>query len=54
MALTMMKMEMQYVISPIDAGMWYVSGARPGARREIMQQYQRIKDLESLAMAYNG
>ena len=30
-------------------------GARPGARREIMQQYlQRIKDLENLAMTYPG
>jgi ribonuclease Y len=32
-----------------------MSGARPGARREIMQQYlQRIKDLENLALAYQG
>ena len=32
-----------------------MSGARPGARREIMQQYlQRIKDLENLAVAYQG
>jgi len=32
-----------------------ISGARPGARREIMQQYlQRIKDLENLALAYHG
>jgi ribonuclease Y len=49
------EMEMQYVISPIIQACDAISGARPGARREIMQQYlQRIKDLENLAMAYNG
>jgi ribonucrease Y len=49
------EMEMQYVISPIIQACDAISGARPGARREIMQQYlQRIKDLENLAQAYNG
>lgn len=49
------EMEMQYVISPIIQACDAISGARPGARREIMQQYlQRIKDLENLAMAYSG
>jgi ribonuclease Y len=49
------EMEMQYVISPIVQACDAISGARPGARREIMQQYlQRIKDLENLAQAYNG
>jgi ribonucrease Y len=49
------EMEMQYVISPIVQACDAISGARPGARREIMQQYlQRIKDLENLAMAYSG
>ena len=49
------EMEMQYVISPIIQACDAISGARPGARREIMQQYiQRIKDLENLAMAYAG
>ncbi len=49
------EMEMQYVISPIVQACDAISGARPGARREIMQQYlQRIKDLESLAMGYPG
>lgn len=49
------EMEMQYVIAPIVQACDAISGARPGARREIMQQYiQRIKDLENLAMAYNG
>ena len=49
------EVEMQYVISPIVQACDAMSGARPGARREIMQQYlQRIKDLENLALAYPG
>ena len=49
------EVEMQYVISPIVQACDSMSGARPGARREIMQQYlQRIKDLENLALAYPG
>lgn len=49
------EMEMQYVISPIVQACDAISGARPGARREIMQQYlQRIKELETLAMGYPG
>jgi ribonuclease Y len=49
------EMEMQYVISPIVQACDSISGARPGARREIMQQYlQRIKELENLALGYNG
>ncbi|MGV3527296.1 MAG: ribonuclease Y [Flavisolibacter sp.] len=49
------EMEMQYVISPIVQACDSISGARPGARREIMQQYlQRIKELERLAQGYNG
>jgi len=49
------EMEMQYVISPIIQACDAISGARPGARREIMQQYiQRIKDLENLALGYTG
>ncbi len=49
------EVEMQYVISPIIQACDAMSGARPGARREIMQQYlQRIKDLENLALAYPG
>jgi len=49
------EVEMQYVISPIIQACDSMSGARPGARREIMQQYlQRIKDLENLALAYPG
>lgn len=49
------EMEMEYVISPIIQTCDAISGARPGARREIMQQYiQRIKDLENLAQGYTG
>jgi ribonuclease Y len=49
------EMEMQYVISPIIQACDAISGARPGARREIMQSYlQRIKDLENLALAHEG
>lgn len=49
------EMEMTFIISPIIQACDAISGARPGARREIMQQYiQRIKDLETLAAAYQG
>ena len=49
------EMEMEFVISPIIQACDAISGARPGARREIMQQYlQRIKDLENLALGYTG
>jgi ribonuclease Y len=49
------EIEMQYVISPVVQACDAISGARPGARREIMQQYlQRIRDLENLALTYNG
>jgi len=49
------EMEMTYIISPIIQACDAISGARPGARREIMQSYiQRIKDLENLALGYNG
>ena len=49
------EVEMQYVISPVVQACDSMSGARPGARREIMQQYlQRIKDLENLALTYQG
>ena len=49
------EMEMTFVISPVIQACDSISGARPGARREIMQQYiQRIKDLENLAQSYPG
>ena len=49
------EMEMKYVISPIIQACDAISGARPGARREIMEGYlQRIKDLEILAQDFDG
>lgn len=49
------EVEMQYVISPIVQACDAISGARPGSRREIMQSYlQRIKELENLAVAFDG
>src|SRR5690554_6244243 len=49
------EMEMTYIISPIVQACDAISGARPGARREIMQSYlERIKDLETLAINYEG
>ncbi|WP_298410978.1 ribonuclease Y [Hydrotalea sp.] len=49
------EIEMNNLISPIVQACDAISGARPGARREMMQQYiQRIKDLENLAQAYPG
>ena len=49
------EIEMKYIISPIVQACDAISGARPGARREIMEMYlQRIKDLENLALGYDG
>ncbi|MEY4876343.1 MAG: ribonuclease [Bacteroidota bacterium] len=49
------EMEMKFVISPIIQICDSISGARPGARRDTYNQYlQRIKDLENLAMSFDG
>jgi ribonuclease Y len=49
------EMEMKFILAPIIQACDAMSGARPGARREIMQSYlERIKDLETLAMSYSG
>lgn len=49
------EVEMTTLISPIVQVCDAVSGARPGARREVVESYiKRIKDLESLALAYDG
>ncbi len=49
------EIEMNNLTSPIVQVCDSISGARPGARREIVESYiQRLKDLESLALNYNG
>lgn len=49
------EIEMNSMISPIIQVCDAISGARPGARREILESYiKRIKELEDLAMAYPG
>jgi ribonuclease Y len=49
------EIEMTELISPIIQVADAISGARPGARREIVESYiNRIKELESLALAYDG
>jgi len=46
---------MTTLISPIVQVCDAISGARPGARREIVESYiKRIKDLENLALGYEG
>lgn len=49
------EVEMATLIAPIVQVCDAVSGARPGARREIVEAYiKRIKELESLALSYDG
>ncbi len=49
------EIEMNNIISPIIQACDAISGARPGARREILESYlKRIGELEELAMAYDG
>ncbi len=49
------EIEMNNIISPIIQACDSISGARPGARREILESYlKRINDLEELAMSYDG
>jgi ribonucrease Y len=49
------EIEMTTLMSPIVQVCDAISGARPGARREIVESYiQRIKDLENLALSYDG
>ena len=49
------EVEMQTTIAPIIQACDAISGARPGARREIIEAYiKRLNDLESLAMSYPG
>jgi ribonuclease Y len=49
------EIEMNNIISPIIQACDAVSGARPGARREILESYlKRIKEMEDLAISYEG
>ena len=49
------EIEMTTMLSPIVQVCDAISGARPGARREVVESYiQRIKDLENLALSYEG
>ena len=49
------EIEMKTLISPIVQVCDAISGARPGARREIVEAYiKRIKELENLALSYDG
>mgnify|MGYP003562624825 CR=1 FL=1 len=49
------EIEMNSLISPIVQVCDAISGARPGARREVVESYiQRLKDLEELAMNHDG
>jgi ribonucrease Y len=49
------EMEMNNIISPIVQACDAVSGARPGARREVLESYlKRIGELEDMAMSYDG
>jgi len=47
--------EMETLIAPIVQACDAISGARPGARREIVETYvKRLNDLENMAMSYPG
>ena len=49
------EIEMTSMISPIVQVCDAVSGARPGARREVVESYiKRLKELEALALSYEG
>ena len=49
------EMEMTSLIAPIVQVCDAISGARPGARREVVESYiKRLKEMEDIAMAYPG
>ena len=49
------EIEMEYTISPLIQACDAISGARPGARRETMENYiKRLKDLEKIALTHDG
>jgi ribonuclease Y len=46
---------MKSLIAPIVQACDAISGARPGARREIVESYvKRLNDLENMAMSFQG
>ncbi|MGC1206303.1 MAG: ribonuclease Y [Flavobacteriaceae bacterium] len=49
------EVEMKFLISPIIQVCDAISGARPGARRQVLDSYiQRLKDLEDIAFGFDG
>ena len=49
------EIEMKSLISPIVQVCDAISGARPGARRQVLDSYiQRLKDLEDIAFGFTG
>ncbi|MDP5230108.1 MAG: ribonuclease Y [Cellulophaga sp.] len=49
------EIEMKFLISPIVQVCDAISGARPGARRQVLDSYiQRLKDLEDIAFGFGG
>jgi ribonucrease Y len=49
------EIEMTNILSPIIQSCDAISGARPGARREVMEQYiKRLKDLEQVGLSFDG
>ena len=49
------EIEMTTLIAPIVQACDAISGARPGARREVVESYiKRLKDMEDLALSYDG
>lgn len=49
------EIEMTTLIAPIVQACDAISGARPGARREVVESYiKRLKEMEDLALSYNG
>lgn len=49
------EIEMTGILSPIIQACDAISGARPGARREVMEQYiKRLKELESVGLSFEG
>ncbi len=49
------EIEMTSIISPLVMVGDAISGARPGARREVIESYiKRLKDMENIAQSYQG